>query len=87
MSLDSAVGALRQHLHWDDHKRLQWAVDEKLQVQRVAFEAAGQGTWTAGTDAVPTTTTAADVLVGFGAAKPQGTSSGVLEESKSGASS
>ena len=86
LSLDSAVGALRQYLHWDDHKRLQWAVDEKLQIQRVAFETAGQGTWTAGTDAVPTTTTVADVLGDFGAAKPKETSSEVLEESTSGTS-
>ena len=62
--LDSTVGFLRRNLDWNDHKRLQWAVDEKLQIQRLAFEEAGQGTWTGGTDAVPMTE--ADELVGIG---------------------
>ena len=53
--LDTAVGFFRRTLDWNDHKRLQWAVDEKLQVQRLAFEEAGQGTWTGGIDAVPMT--------------------------------
>lgn len=53
--LDSTVGFFRRKHDWKDHKRLQWAVDEKLQIQRLAFERAGQGTWTGGTDAVPMT--------------------------------
>ncbi|KAI4283823.1 MAG: hypothetical protein L6R38_001905 [Xanthoria sp. 2 TBL-2021] len=53
--LDSTVGFFRRKLDWKDHKRLQWAVDEKLQIQRLAFEGAGHGTWTGGTDAVPKT--------------------------------
>ena len=62
--LDTAVGFLRRILDWDDHKRLQWAVDEKLQIQRMAFEEAGQGEWTGGTDAVPMTGTGE--LIGLG---------------------
>ena len=62
--LDSTVGFLRRKLDWDDHKRLQWAVDEKLQIQRLAFEETGQGTWTGGTDAVPMT--GAGALPGIG---------------------
>lgn len=62
--LDSTVGFLRRKLDWNDHKRLQWAVDEKLQIQRLAFEETGQGTWTGGTDAVPMT--GAGALLGIG---------------------
>lgn len=62
--LDSTVGFLRRNFDWNDHKRLQWAVDEKLQLQRMAFEEAGQGTWTGGTDAVPVTEP--DELVSIG---------------------
>ena len=51
--LDTAVGFFRQTLDRNDHKRLQWAADEKLQLQRMAFEEAGQGEWTGGMDAVP----------------------------------
>ena len=62
--LDSTIGYMRRKLDWNDYKRLQWAVDEKLQIQRLAFEEAGQGTWTGGTDAVPMT--GAGGLVGIG---------------------
>ena len=62
--LDSMVGFLRRKLDRNDHKRLQWAVDENLQLQRMAFEETGQGTWTGGTDAVPMT--GAGALLGIG---------------------
>ena len=62
--LDSAVGVLRRRFDRNDHKRLQWASDEKLQLQRMAFEQTGQGTWTGRTDAVPMT--GAGNLVGIG---------------------
>lgn len=62
--LEIVVGFVRRVRRWNDHKRLQWAVDEKLQLQRLAFEGAGQGRWTGGTDAVPTTSK--DQLFGFG---------------------
>ncbi|KAL9131417.1 MAG: hypothetical protein Q9217_000631 [Psora testacea] len=53
--LDIVIGSLREKLNWKDHKRLQWAVDEKLQLQRLAYEEAGQGQWRGGTNAVPVT--------------------------------
>ena len=62
--IDHISGFIRQKLNQNDHKRLQWAVDDKLQLQRLAFEEAGQGEWTGGTDSVPMTS--ADQLVGLG---------------------
>ena len=56
LAVDTVVGAAQSRWDWQDHKRLQWAVDEKLQLQRLAFEGAGQGFWTRGANAVPVTT-------------------------------
>lgn len=53
--LDVIMGFMRRKLHWKDHKRFQWILDEKLQLQRLAFEESGQGQWSRGTDAVPVT--------------------------------
>ena len=64
--LDPVVGFVRQRFDWDDHKRLQWAVDEKLQLQRLAFEGAGQGRWKGGVESIPTTLSSREELVGFG---------------------
>lgn len=67
--LDSSVGNLRRRFDWDDHKRLQWAVDEKLQLQRMAFESAGQGhRWIGGTETVPTTAEDEGRTFGLGSA-------------------
>ena len=49
------MGFIRRKLHWKDHKTLQWTLDEKLQLQRLAYEEAGQGRWSGGTNAVPVT--------------------------------
>jgi hypothetical protein len=38
------------------YKLSRWALDEKLQLQRLAFEGAGLGNWKAGSSTVPTTT-------------------------------
>ncbi|KAF2727228.1 hypothetical protein EJ04DRAFT_595491 [Polyplosphaeria fusca] len=38
------------------YKLSRWALDEKLQLQRLAFEGAGRGSWRAGSSAVPVTT-------------------------------
>ncbi|KAK4697740.1 hypothetical protein P7C71_g386, partial [Lecanoromycetidae sp. Uapishka_2] len=46
---------LRLKLHWKDHKPLQWTLDEKLQLQRLAYEESGQGVWSGGMDSVPVT--------------------------------
>ncbi|KAL9638460.1 MAG: hypothetical protein Q9164_001539 [Protoblastenia rupestris] len=51
--LDILVGFIMNKMKWKDHKRLQWVVDEKLQLQRLAYEEAGQGHWSGGADAVP----------------------------------
>ncbi|KAF1969458.1 hypothetical protein BU23DRAFT_601556 [Bimuria novae-zelandiae CBS 107.79] len=37
------------------YKLVRWALDDKLQLQRLAFEGAGVGAWNAGIGAVPTT--------------------------------
>ncbi|KAF2679340.1 hypothetical protein K458DRAFT_490655 [Lentithecium fluviatile CBS 122367] len=39
-----------------NYKLMRWAIDDKLQLQRLAFEGAGMGTWHAGLGSVPTTT-------------------------------
>ncbi|KAL1605012.1 hypothetical protein SLS60_004555 [Paraconiothyrium brasiliense] len=38
-----------------NYKLVRWALDDKLQLQRLAFEGAGVGSWNAGIGAVPTT--------------------------------
>ena len=53
--LPSAVGLLRRLSRWKQYKSLQWAVDSKFQLQRLAFEEAGQGQWSGGADSVPLT--------------------------------
>ena len=53
--LPSAVGFLRQLLGRKQYKSLQWIVDSKFQLQRLAFEEAGQGSWSGGADSVPLT--------------------------------
>lgn len=53
--LDTILGFVRRKLHWKDHKSLQWALDEKLQLQRLAYEEAGQGRWSGGASGVPVT--------------------------------
>jgi hypothetical protein len=39
-----------------NYKLVRWAIDDKLQLQRLAFEGARMGTWKAGIGTVPTTT-------------------------------
>ena len=39
-----------------NYRLLRWALDDKLQLQRLAFEGAGVGSWNAGIGTVPTTT-------------------------------
>ncbi|KAK7192149.1 hypothetical protein PSPO01_01721 [Paraphaeosphaeria sporulosa] len=38
-----------------NYKLIRWALDDKLQLQRLAFEGAGVGSWNAGLGTVPTT--------------------------------
>ena len=53
--LPAAVGLLRQWFKWKQHKSLQWTLDAKLQLQRLAYEEAGQGHWSRGATSVPLT--------------------------------
>lgn len=54
--LDTVVGCIQRKVNARNHKRLQWIMDSKLQLQRQAFEGAGMGEWSGGTDTVPVTT-------------------------------
>ena len=53
--LSTVMDFIRQKRHWKAHKSLQWVLDGKLQLQRLAYEEAGQGQWSGGTDSVPVT--------------------------------
>lgn len=53
--LPSAVGFLRRLFKRKHYKSLQWTLDGKFQLQRLAYEEAGQGHWTGGADSVPLT--------------------------------
>lgn len=55
LTLPLLVGALRHVFKWKKHKGLQWTIDSKLQMQRLAYEEAGQGYWTGGASPVPVT--------------------------------
>lgn len=51
--LPTVVEFLRQWLKWKEYKSLQWTLDGKLQLQRLAYEEAGQGHWSGGASSVP----------------------------------
>ena len=51
--IDTLVGWIRRKFHWNEHKSLQWTLDEKLQPQRLAYEEAGQGRWSCCAGPVP----------------------------------
>ena len=53
--LSTVMGSIRQKRHWKAYKSLQWTLDDKLQLQRLAYEEAGQGHWSGGTESVPVT--------------------------------
>lgn len=53
--LDTLVGFIQRKRNMRDYQRVQWALDEKLQLQRLAYEEAGMGTWSGGTSVVPVT--------------------------------
>ena len=55
LMISIVVGSIRQKLYRKEYKSLQWILDDKLQLQRMAYEEAGQGVWSGGTDAVPVT--------------------------------
>jgi len=53
--MDVVVGFARRRLNWGEYKAVQWQVDEKLQIQRLAYEGRGLGCWKGGNSAVPVT--------------------------------
>lgn len=53
--LDSLTGHFRSKLHKHDYKQVQWGLDGIFQLHRLAYEAAGQGTWTGGFNSIPVT--------------------------------
>lgn len=53
--LDTVVGSVQRKWKMRDYQRVQWALHEKLQLQRLAYEEAGMGTWSGGTSFVPVT--------------------------------
>ena len=55
--LDVLVGWVqgRWGLLGGDYRRLAWGLDDKLQLQRMAYEEVGMGVWRGGCDAVPVT--------------------------------
>ena len=53
--LSTVMCFIRQKRRWKAYKSLQWTLDNKLQLQRLAYEEAGQGHWSGGTDSVPVT--------------------------------
>ncbi|KAI4269529.1 MAG: hypothetical protein L6R38_007434 [Xanthoria sp. 2 TBL-2021] len=54
-TLDTCMRSIRGKKGSSQHKSLQWIVDEKLQLQRLAYEEAGQGHWREGASTVPLT--------------------------------
>jgi hypothetical protein len=58
MMIDSVVGWLHSG-HKSEYRSTQWALEDKLQLQRVAYEGSGFGSaWGKRLDAVPTTVSA-----------------------------
>ena len=53
--LETIVGFIQRKTDTGDYKRLQWILDEKMQMQRLAYEGAGQGRWRGGANTVPIT--------------------------------
>ena len=53
--LETVVGFIQRKMNTGNYKRLQWTLDEKMQMQRLAYEGAGQGRWRGGASTVPVT--------------------------------
>lgn len=53
--LSTIVCGLRRIFHYKDHKRIQYLLDEKLQLHRLAYEEAGQGYWQNCGNSIPVT--------------------------------
>jgi hypothetical protein len=55
LTIDIVVGAIQRRWFRDSPGWLGWVLDEKLQLQRMAYEGAGWGVWKGQIDAVPVT--------------------------------
>jgi hypothetical protein len=53
--LETAIGFLQLHFKRGLYHRIRWQLDSTLQLQRMAFEEVGLGTWRGGDDDVPVT--------------------------------
>lgn len=53
--LSTIVSGLRRVSKYKDHKWIQYLLDEKLQLHRLAYEGAGQGNWSNCADSIPIT--------------------------------
>jgi hypothetical protein len=52
---ETVIGFVQKKMHWGDYRRVRWVMDDKLQVQRMAFEGHGMGEWTNLSGMVPVT--------------------------------
>jgi hypothetical protein len=55
LTIDIVVGAIQRRWFHDSPGWLGWVLDEKLQLQRMAYEGAGWGVWKGQMDAIPVT--------------------------------
>ena len=53
--LDVIVGAIQKRFDLGEQRRLKWVLDDKFQLQRLAYEEVGMGRWIGGAEAVPVT--------------------------------
>jgi hypothetical protein len=56
--IDTATGWVQRWLHRGEDRRLQWLLEDKLQLQRMAYVGANQGKWEGHAESVPVTTDA-----------------------------
>lgn len=54
-TIEPIVSWIQRKLHFDRYSRLEWCTNETLQLQRLANEELGLGTWNGGADSVPIT--------------------------------
>jgi hypothetical protein len=56
--IDTATGWVQRWLHKGEDRRLQWLLEDKLQLQRMAYVGANQGKWEGHAESVPVMTEA-----------------------------
>lgn len=55
VSIDLIVGYIQKRRNLKNYKRLEWSMNQTFQLQRLAHEELGYGTWTHAADSIPTT--------------------------------